>query len=111
MLKSIQYDVNDIMSIWQIIIWRMNEYKVGPRKLAELTGYSIAIILKGVYGEPALITDDFLRKCVRAFRLTNGRIDPKNPTDINNILTREECISILRPPPAMPPYGKNFWEK
>jgi hypothetical protein len=109
-LKSLQYDVNDVKSLWQIIVWRMKIHRIGPKQLAQLTSYSLAIIFKGINGEAALITDNFLRRCVVAFGLTDGRIDTNNPEDIDIHLTREECISILRPPPAMPSYNNNDWE-
>lgn len=104
------YDPDDNASIWKIIIRNMNIYRIKPSQLAQLTGYSIFLIIKGVKGEAALITDDFLRNCVEVFGSTSGRIDRKISIKTSSKLTRQECIDALRPPPAMPTGEKNFWE-
>jgi hypothetical protein len=104
------YDLEDNASIWKIILMNMNIHRITPRQLAQRTEYSIFFIFKGVKGETALITDEFLRKCVEVFGSANGRIDPYNPINPSSHLTRQECIDVLRPPSAMPTGEKNFWE-
>jgi hypothetical protein len=109
-LKPIQFDANEAKNIWQMIIWRMRAHRISPQQLASRTGYSINLILRGIKGEATIVTDEFLRNCLRVFGLTSGRINPKNPVDINNQMSREECIQLLSPPPAMPTGEKRFWE-
>jgi hypothetical protein len=109
-LKPIQFDANEAKSVWQIIIWNLNVHRITPQQLAQYTGYSINLIMRGIKGEAALVTDGFLRNCVAVFGKTSGRIDPHNPLNINDQMTREECIRLLSPPPAMPTGQKNFWE-
>jgi hypothetical protein len=108
--KYIAYDPSEILTLWQMIIWRMEVHRITPNKLAELTSYSLAMILKGVRGEAALITDPFLQKCVVAFGLVEGRINSSDNTHVANQFTRQQCIEILKPQPAMPPNEKHFWE-
>jgi hypothetical protein len=76
-VKPAPVDPNEIKNIWQIIIWNMRVHHITPEQLATSAEYSIQLIKKGINGEAALITDNFLNKCVKVFRLTNGRVDMK----------------------------------
>lgn len=109
-IQLTESEINELKNIWQIIIWRMDVHKITPQRLAILTEYSLNFILKGIKGEAALITDTFLRNCVTVFGVTNSRTDLKKNMNVNHQLSREECIDLLKPPPAMPPNKKHFWE-
>ena len=101
--------INEIKNIWQAIRSRMNEYKITPAKLAYETGYKREHIERGINGEIIPITLEFLRDCVTVFGLTSSRA--KHYEDTADILSSEECISLLKPRPAMPPKQGNFWER
>ena len=65
---------DEMLSIWQNILWRAQYYHVTPRDLAQNTrNYSEQLIEKGFKGERILITLDFLNDCVFAFGLANGK--------------------------------------
>ena len=100
--------LNEIKNIWQTIRLRMNEHRITPAELANRTGYKREHIERGVNGELIPITLDFLRDCVTAFGLTSGRT--KHYEDTVEILSSYECISLIKPRPAMPPKQGNFWE-
>jgi len=103
-----QDQVNDIKNIWQAIRWRLNERRLTPLKLAFQTEYSKKDIERGIRGEPVEITVDFLRDCVLAFGLTSGRT--KHYEETADDLPWDECVRLIKPPPAMPPRQGNFWD-
>lgn len=106
--KPIEYDPAELKNIWQMIRWRMNERQVGPHQLAEFAEYPIGRIQSGLKGEAAEITDTFLQHCAELFGLTSARNESSEKASAT--LTRQECIDLLKPPPAMPPLKANFWE-
>ena len=103
-----QDQINAIKDIWQAIRFRMNERRIIPSDLAHRTGYRREHIERGIKGEIIPVTLDFLRDCVTVFGLTSGRA--KYYEDTAEILLIGECVSLLKPPPAMPPRQGNFWE-
>lgn len=103
-----QDDINERKDIWQTIRWRMNERRFTPKDLANRTQYSQDLIERGIRGEPIPITPPFLLDCVTAFGLTSGRT--KYYEETADDLSYNECVELLKPPPAMPPRQSNFWE-
>ena len=104
-----QVQINQTKSIWQAIRWRMNERRLTPTGLAARTGYSKNEIERGIGGEPVEIGVDFLRDCVLAFGLTSGRRKYFEETGVEN-LSWDECVKLIKPPPAVPPRQGNFWD-
>ena len=102
-----QDDIKEIKNIWQMIRWRMNERRILPQELARRTGFSQQHIERGIKGEPVPIRHA-LPYFIKAFGITSAR--QKGPEDTVDILTYDECIKLLKPPPAMPPYQGNFWD-
>jgi len=102
-------DEKRLKSDWQAIRWRMNERRTDPTKLSKLTGYSESDIKKGIGGELIPIPLSFLRNAVRAFRLVEARAKTyeEDPLDL---MSYEEYMELIKPPPAMPPRQGNFWE-
>jgi hypothetical protein len=100
--------VSQIKNVWQSIRWRMNERRLTPLELHYKTGYSVEHIERGTAGDLIPITSDFLRNCVVVFGLISGRT--KYYEETVDILTYEECVDLLKPPPAMPPRQGNFWD-
>jgi hypothetical protein len=86
----------------------MNERRVTPRKVAYHTGYSLKFIEEGIAGKPAPITLDFLRNFVTMLGLRSGRT--RYYEDTPEVLTWDDCVAGIKPPPAMPPRQGNFWE-
>jgi len=103
-----QDQINAIKNIWQAILFRMNERRITPSDLADRTGYRRELIERGIKGEIIPVTLDFLRDCVTVFGLTSGRA--KYYEDTAEILSIGECVSLIKPPPAMSPKQGNFWE-
>ncbi|MBI4285206.1 MAG: hypothetical protein HY670_04800 [Chloroflexi bacterium] len=103
-----QERINRIRDIWQYILDRMRERRITPERLSSLTGYPVDRIRRGIKGEPVEITDDFLRECVMAFGLTSGRT--RSYEETVDTLSFDECVNMLKPPPAMPPRQGNFWD-
>jgi len=105
-----QGQINEIKNIWQAIRWRLNERRLTPTGLAYQTGYSKKHIERGIRGEAAPITIDFLRDCVMAFGLPlSGRTKCYEEKMVDN-LSWDECVRLIKPPPAMPPRQGNFWD-
>jgi hypothetical protein len=99
---------NEIKNIWQAICARMNERRMAPKQVAYKTGYPLKYIERGIVGEPAPITLDFLQDFVTVLGLTSGRT--KHYEDTAEILSWEDCVALIKPQPAMPPRQGNFWE-
>ena len=105
---TIQDQINAIRDIWQAIRFRMNERRITPTDLALRTGYQREHIENGIRGEIIPVTLNFLRGCVAVFGLTSARAEPYENTA--ELLSLGECVSLLKPTPAMPPREGNFWE-
>ncbi len=99
--------IKKLLDIWPAIVLRMNERRITPELLAYKTGYSLKRIREGIAGTPAQITEDFLRKCVIAFGLLDGRKSDGKGADT---LSFDECVKLIKPTPAMPPRKGNFWD-
>ncbi len=107
-VRSKQDEDNEIRNIWPAICFRMNERKLTPRGLASRTKKSKSDIERGIAGEPVPIDLGFLRDCVLAFGLPMGRAE--NYEETVKSLTWDECMGLIKPPPAMPPRQDNFWD-
>ncbi len=103
-----QDQINRIKNTWQGICWRMNEQRISPQALANRTGCPRDRIKRGVTGEPEPLPSDFLHACVNVFGLKSARAKFFEETD--DILSDDECIELLRPPPATPPRQGNLWD-
>lgn len=98
------------IDIWKVIEELMNTHIKKPQDIADLTGYPLKYIQKGLNNECPPIDDTFLRKLVTIFNPTSGRNESYNETAISK-LTREELIKLLQPPPAMPPDSLPSWKR
>jgi hypothetical protein len=107
-LTPSQKNINERKDIWKAVCWRMNERRIMPQELARMTGYSKNLIEKGICGDPVPVTEDFLQNCVTAFGLTNARA--MYFEDTLDILSHDELVQLIKPPPAMPPRQGNFWD-
>jgi len=103
-----QNQINEVLNIWQAIRNRMNERRLAPMGLASRTKYSKNDIERGIAGEIVSIDLDFLRDCVLAFGLPSGKT--KYYEETVEGLTWDECVRLIKPPPAMPPRQGNFWD-
>lgn len=106
--RPVEHDPAEERTNWQILRWRMNVHRVTPQRLAEYAEYPIWRIERGLRGQPATLTDEFLRHCVSLFGLTSGRNEGSESA--SDSLTRAECIDLLKPPKAMPPQQVDFWK-
>lgn len=103
-----QDQINKIKNTWQGICWWMNEQGIAPQALANRTGYSRDRIERGLRGGTEPLSSDFLHACVNVFGLKSARAKFFEETD--DILSDDECMELLRPPPAMPPRQGNLWD-
>ncbi len=105
----------DFKSDWQALRQRMNMHRITPKKIAYLTKYPIDRIMKGTSGELIPITTSFLNRCVRVFGLVDSRAQlnakAQSYEDTDESLSYDECMRLIKPPPAMPPLQGNFWER
>jgi hypothetical protein len=86
----------------------MNVHRVSPEQLASKTHYSKELIERGISGELIPIPSVFLHNCVSAFGLTSARTRFFEETE--DLLSDEECVSLLKPKPEMPPRQGDFWD-
>ena len=93
--------------IWEGIRWHMNNRGIDPARLAFHTRYSKDRIGRGIAGESEQLTSDFLHACVEAFGLKAARM--RSYEDTSDVLTDEECISLLIAPLTKIPRQRNFW--
>lgn len=103
-----QEQSNEIKNIWQGICWWMNNKGIPPAELSRLTGFPQARIEMGIRGELERPSSDFVHACVDVFGLRNAR--NRSFEDTADILTDEECISLLTAPLREKPRQGNFWD-
>ncbi len=104
-------DEKNFKSDWQAILWCMKAHRIDPARLAYLTKYPESNIRKGISGELIPIMLPFLHRCIRAFQLVNARnTGAQLYEDPVESMSYEECMRLIKPPPAMPPPQGNFWE-
>ena len=106
--KLSEEDISEIKNIWQAIRFRMNERWIKPDELSRKVGLSPEIIKRGVHGEPIGIRH-ILPKFV--FGLGLMEIERRGGQGLDDNPSYEECKKLLMPPPAMPPFPGDFWEK
>ncbi|MFH0941750.1 MAG: hypothetical protein V1823_01830 [Chloroflexota bacterium] len=95
---------------WPVIVDRMKTHRVTPAGLSKGTGVAEASILRGINDRDFPVTLRFLRDCVKVFNLLS-QASGRSQEDVINHLTYDDCMALLRPPPAMPPLPGNFWER
>ncbi len=101
---------NKYKNTWQAILNCMRERKITPAKLSQRTGYTRGYIERGISGESVEISLDFLHRCVGAMIINpvSGRASDYEKTI--STLSYNDCVKLLKPPPAMPPRQGNFWD-
>ncbi len=99
---------NLVQITWRAIHEWMNQKKVSPTDLTQLTGYPLNRIVKGIKDESQGLTSDFVHACVDVFGLRNAR--NRSLEDATDLLTDEECIQLLTSILTATHRQGNFWD-
>ena len=101
---------NKYKNTWQVILYRMRERKITPAELSRRTGYTRGYIERGINGESVEISVDFLRRCVGAMIINPVSGRTSDYEKAISTFSYDDCVELLKPPPAMPPRQGNFWD-
>jgi len=100
--------INKIMNTWQGIDALMKEHGISPQALANVTGYPKERIEGGRRGKPEPLTSHFLHVCVNVFGLKSARAKFFEETD--DVLSDDECMTLLRRPSAISHRQGSLWD-
>jgi hypothetical protein len=103
-----QDHINKIMNTWQGIDDLMKERGISPQALANATGYPKDHIEGGRRGEPEPLTSHFLHACINVFGLKSARAKFFEETD--DVLSDDECMTLLRRPSAISHRQGSLWD-
>jgi hypothetical protein len=98
---------------WLAIGWCMQEQRIDPARVSYLTNFPEQNIKRGINGEPIPIPLMFLKRFIKTLGLVStrsGNIRSQSCEDPLDSMSYDECMKLIKPPPAMPPRQGYFWE-